>query len=147
MTPLLSRVSVRNGAIPSRGGLPPTNSCRDLCPSRPDGRYTKASVLEIAQGLVVELGDNLQLDEVHPSLTTFNLCDKAWGSPEFLGYLPLSEIRVASRLLELSAESAIGRTVKGVRCFWHWLPLLDKQAYNPGMLAPKIGATRDARCC
>lgn len=47
------------------------------------------SVLKVAQGLSVELGKALKLDEVHPSLAVLNLGNEARGPSKFLGGLPL----------------------------------------------------------
>ena len=69
--------------------MEPTSSCRHFRPSRPSGRNAKASLLKIAKGLVVELGDDLKLDEVDPALAGLNLSDEAGWSSESLGDLSL----------------------------------------------------------
>lgn len=96
------------------------------------------SVLEERQRLTVELGEDLKLDEIHPPFAGLNLGDEAGLFPEFLGDLPLGQLGLIPRILELALEASVSRTVKGV--FWHCLSLRNKQAYFCILYAPEIGA-------
>lgn len=116
----------------SWGGTRPWWAYRTALPT------LKPSVLEKRKGLLVEPGEDLQLDEVHSPLAGLNLGDKAGLFSEFLGDLPLGQPSLDSRGLELALESSVSRTVKGV--FWHCLFLPNKQAYLCILYAPKIGA-------
>ena len=96
------------------------------------------SVLEVAEGLPVELGENLNLYEINSPLARLNLGDIAGRLSELLGDIPLGQLGIAPCFLELALKATIGRTVKSV--FRHWLPLLDNQAYFCTLVAPIIGA-------
>lgn len=96
------------------------------------------SILEVSQGLLVELGESLQLDKIYPPLACLYLGDETGRPSEPQGDLPLGQLGLDPRFLELSLKAPVGRTVKGV--FWHCLSSLSKQAYNAGVTAPELGA-------
>lgn len=120
----------RGGAIPPRPPL--TNGCPEVRPlNRSD------SVLKVGDWLPIELGENLQFDEVDAPITLLNLGYKAGRLSEHLSDLTLSQIDIGSRCQELELKPTVSRTVEG---FGHCLSLPDKQAYTRGANAPERGA-------
>ena len=102
------------------------------------GASIARSVLEVTEGLSVELRQQLKLNEVDSPFTRFNFGNIAGRLSELLGDLPLSHLVFNSRLSELPPKATIGRAVKGI--FRHACFFGNKQAYNGNRTAPKIGA-------
>lgn len=123
-----------------------SNSAKPSPLPREDGSETARrpvpeSTLEERQGLLVELGEDLKLDKVHPPFARLDLRNEARLLPHLSGDLSLCKPSIGAGFLELARKSPVRRAVEATLCFGHRLSLSDKQAYYAGLIAPKIGAS------
>jgi hypothetical protein len=82
--------------------------------------------VEIAHGLAVELGEKLNLGDIHPPLTHFALGNEGLGLPELLSGLDLRDPCLLTRYAESVQEHPIGLRIDALG---HGNPLSGKPCY------------------